>query len=64
MESKIQKLRIKNEIKFWYTKKQNLNKGFYALHLQNANKWGNLWDIINQNIPKKIEQKMGKNIEP
>jgi hypothetical protein len=49
---------IKNEIKFGIPKKQNLNKALYTLHPQNAKEWGNLWDIINQNTSKKIEEKM------
>jgi hypothetical protein len=50
MEPKFTKIRIKNEIKFWYIKIQTLNKALYTLHLQNANDWGSLWNIINQNI--------------
>jgi hypothetical protein len=41
-----------------YAKKQALNKTLYTLHLQNTNEWGNLWNIINQNITQKLEQKM------
>jgi hypothetical protein len=35
MIDKFQRTRIKNEIKFWYTKKQYLNKVLYNLHLEN-----------------------------
>jgi hypothetical protein len=51
-------LRIKNQIKFLYVKKQNLNKSFYALHLENGRNWGNLWDLIHKNLFDKIEDKM------
>jgi hypothetical protein len=51
-------LRIKNKIKFLYTKKQHLNKTLYTLHLENANKWGNLWEKIHKNILDKIEKKI------
>jgi hypothetical protein len=57
-ESKIIKIRIKNEIKFLYAKKQELNKTLYNLHLQAANELGRSWDIISQNITQKLEQKM------
>jgi hypothetical protein len=41
IEDKVHKLYIKNEIKFWYAKKQNLNKTLYHLHIQNGKQWGN-----------------------
>jgi hypothetical protein len=55
IEYKILKFRIKNEIKFWYAKKQELNKTFYQLHIQNGKQWGNLWDLINQNITTNLD---------
>jgi hypothetical protein len=54
---KFQKTRIKNKIKFWYTKKQHLNKILYSLYLENAFKWKNLWNVIHFNIETKTEQK-------
>jgi hypothetical protein len=57
-EPKITKIRIKNEIKFLYAKKQMLNGTLYKLHLQAANEWGRSWDIINQNITHKLERKI------
>jgi hypothetical protein len=33
------KLRINNEIKHLYAKKQNINKQLYTLHLKNAHFW-------------------------
>jgi hypothetical protein len=58
IENKIHKLRIKNEIKLWYAKKQNLYKTFYYLHIQNGKECGNLWDLINKNISNKLEIKI------
>jgi predicted nucleic acid-binding Zn-ribbon protein len=58
MEMKAAQLRIKNEIKFLYVKKQHLNKSLFALHLENAKKWGNLWDLIHRNLLDKIEDKV------
>jgi hypothetical protein len=49
---------LKNEIKFWYIKKQQLNKVLYNLHLENGHVWKNLWTIINQSITEKVEQEM------
>ena len=50
--------RIKNEIKFWYTKKQHLNKSLYLLHLENATNWNNLWNLVYLNIDNMVQQKM------
>jgi hypothetical protein len=58
LKAQVQNLRIKNEINFLYGKKQHMNKTLYTLHLTNANKWGNLWNIIHKNINDKIEKKM------
>jgi hypothetical protein len=60
LTNQIHKTRIKNEIKFWYTKKSATNQILYNLHLKNSKEWGNLWDIINQNITNKIDMKMNK----
>jgi hypothetical protein len=57
-EAKVHKLRVKNKIKFWYAKKQNLNKILYQLHIKNGKQWGNLWDLINQNNTNKLDMKM------
>jgi hypothetical protein len=58
IENKIHKLHIKNAIKFWYAKKQNVNKTLYHLHIRNGKEWGSLWDLVNQNITKKLDLKM------
>jgi hypothetical protein len=51
-------MRIKNEIKFLHIKKQHLNRTLYSLHIDNANKWKNIWHIIDQNITEEIEEVM------
>jgi hypothetical protein len=40
------KLRIKNEIKYLYVKKQNINNQLYKLHLKNVQYWHTNWTII------------------
>jgi hypothetical protein len=44
----VQHLRIQNEIKFLYKKKQQLNKELYTSHLFNAKYWKNTWNHIEQ----------------
>jgi hypothetical protein len=39
----------KNETRFLYIMKQ-LNKTLHILSIDNANKWGSLWNLIHQNI--------------
>jgi hypothetical protein len=34
-----------------------LNKQLYNLHLGNSEKWGKVWDVIDQNISHKLEEK-------
>jgi hypothetical protein len=60
-EEKAAEIRIKNEIRFLYSKKQYLNKILYESHLDNANKWGHLWNIIYDDITEKIETRMRTN---
>ena len=40
---KAQTMRVREEIKFLYMKKQQLNKKLYYVHLNAANTWGNTW---------------------
>jgi hypothetical protein len=40
------KLRIKNEIKYLYIKKQNINNQLYKLHLKNVQFWHTNWTTI------------------
>jgi hypothetical protein len=57
-ETQTRTLRIKNEIKFLYKKKQHLNKELYNLHIQNANEWGNIWNIITNETTNTINETM------
>jgi hypothetical protein len=59
LEDQIHKLRIK-KIQFWYARKQTLNQTLYNFHLKIGKEWGQLWDIINQNITNKLDKKMNK----
>jgi hypothetical protein len=45
LTDKIQEIRIKNKIKFWFKKKQMLNKQLYNLHLENSKKNGESYGI-------------------
>jgi hypothetical protein len=55
-----QYLYIKNEIKFWYKKKQNLNDELHKVHLENANRWKPIWPPIKGNINHSLEFIMKK----
>lgn len=51
-------LRVKNEIKLLYKKKDNLNQDLYALHLQAAREWGSLWPLIQSSIIESLNTEM------
>lgn len=48
-------LQIKNEMKFLYKKKQQLNKELYYMYIQNANTWKCTRDKIDQSINQKLQ---------
>jgi hypothetical protein len=52
-------LRIKNEIKFLYIKKQQ-NTQLYRIHIYNANIWQQTWINIYQSINLKLQDGMTK----
>lgn len=54
---------IKNELKFLYKKKQNINKELYRAHLHNAYTWNSIWEIIKEKINDKLEPLMRKKYE-
>jgi hypothetical protein len=62
-KQKAQRLRIQNEIKYLYKKKQQMNRGLYHSHLYNANQWKNLWTHIEQNINDKLHLEIGTKLE-
>jgi hypothetical protein len=47
-QQKAQVLRVKDEIKFLYRKKEHINRELYTLHLKAATEWGTLWDILSK----------------
>jgi hypothetical protein len=57
LADKMQRIRINNEINFWYKKKQILNEQLYNSYLENNKKRGKIWDLIDQHISHKLETK-------
>ena len=53
-------MRIKDEIKFLYKKKDKLNSLLYNAHLRAAIEWGNLWDPIEDSIITSINTKLDR----
>ena len=49
-------MRIKDEIKHLYSKKQDLNQQIYHLHLILAHKWDNMWQYIYDQIEEKLSK--------
>ena len=56
-QQKVPNIRIKDEIKYLYTKKQHLNQQIYHLHLILVNSWNNIWPYIQHTIEKKLKKK-------
>ena len=54
-QRKTQILRIKDELKYLYMEKQQLNTKLYQLNLLLANTWGNSWQHIQHTINRKLE---------
>jgi hypothetical protein len=52
------KIRITQEVKFLYKKKQILNEELYDLHLACANDWQELWPQILNNIDNKLQNQI------
>jgi len=48
--TKICTLKIKDEIRFLYVKKQNINQKLYHIHLEFRNTWGNSWSYMDHTI--------------
>ena len=58
-QKRVSVIRIKDEIKFLYMKKDQLNKQLYQVHLKVAQKWGNTWHIIRDSVHESINKDMG-----
>ena len=60
-QKKIRTVRIKDEIKLLYKKKQKLNNELYKIHLKAAQEWGNSWytilDSVIESTNLKLERK-------
>ena len=59
-QSKVTRIRIKDEIKFLYKKKDQLNKQLYQAHLAIAQEWGSTWHIIREYLHENINTDMDK----
>jgi hypothetical protein len=57
---KVITLRIKDETKFLYKKKQKLNTDLYIKHLQIADEWGNTWQLIAYNTQESLQMEASK----
>ena len=53
-QQKIPVIRIKDEIRYLYSKKQELNQQIFHLHLALAHAWGNTWQYIYEGIDEKL----------
>jgi len=53
---KAQLIRIKDEIKFLYKKKEELNQKLYETHLQAAKEWGKTWHTIYNSIQDALDR--------
>jgi hypothetical protein len=57
-QHKVTIMRIKDEIKYLHTKKQKLNALIYQLHLDLANTWKNLWQLIHHTIEDILQREI------
>jgi endonuclease I len=54
-QEKAQINRIREEIKFLYKQKYQLNRQLYEAHLQAANEWNREWPVISNATQRSIE---------
>jgi hypothetical protein len=47
-------IRIKNELKFLYKKKQSINNQLYSVHLEAVALWDRSWNFIEESIQEKL----------
>jgi hypothetical protein len=57
---KAQIIRVKNEIKFLFKKKERLNQELYNAHLKAAQEWGSVWYTILESIHSSLNSEMEK----
>jgi len=63
-QKKVHIMRIKDEIKFLYKKKQKLNNYLYKIHLKAAQEWGNSWYTILDSVIESTNLEIEKNTKP
>ena len=55
-QTKLSKLRIPDEIKFLYKKKEHTNDNLYRLHFQLAQEWGKSSHLIENSISESLKK--------
>lgn len=63
-QKKVHVIRIKNEIKFLYKKRQKFNKYLYRIHLLAPQEWGIMWYTILDSILDATNHELERNMEP
>jgi hypothetical protein len=59
-QKQLTKLRINNELKFLYIKKQQINNQLYKTHLRNAHYWQTNWPLIENDINHSLNEEYKK----
>jgi hypothetical protein len=63
--NKAQILRVKNEIKFLFKRKERLNRELYTVHMKAAaNEWESMWATIQDSIHESMNHEMEKKYQP
>ena len=62
-QKKVHNMRIRDEIRFLYEKRQQLNNALYKIHLEAVQDWGNAWYIILDYIIDLSTMKLKENTE-
>jgi hypothetical protein len=57
-QQKTYALRIKDEIKYLHSKKQQLNQQLLQLHIRLVNSWNKLWPYIQHTIEEKLKRQI------
>jgi len=58
VQHRVPNVRIRDEIKYFHTKNQQLNLQIYHLHLSVANTWKNTWLCIHHTIEEKLQREV------
>jgi hypothetical protein len=57
-QKKVHVMRIKDEIRFLYKKKEQLNDTMYKIHLKAAQEWGSMWQIILESVTESTNREI------